>query len=112
MKLMFWKASKPRVMTRAINQHLISEFALGPELLANLSVLEKNGKFSNRKVRMVRVYDPELVSTDGASELKYDDLKGTENERAIRFEGHVEKDGSLYFRDRRPKAGTPGADSR
>ena len=98
------------MVTQAINRRLISEFRLGPELLAKLRMLEKNGKFSNRKVRMVRVFDPELVSTGEASRLRYDDLTGTGNETALRFEGRFEKDGSLYMADRRPKEGSPGAD--
>ena len=103
MSLMFWKASKSRVTTPAINKYLISEFRIGPGLLAKLRVLEKNGKFSNRRVRMVRVFDPEQVSTGEASKLKYDDLKSTGNEQALRFEGRFEQDGSLYLADRRPK---------
>ena len=112
MKFMFWKASKPLVVTKVVNRYLISEFGLGSELLAKLWMLEKNGKFSNRKVRMVRVFDPELVSTGEASTLKYDDLKETGNENALRFEGRFERDGSLFMSDRRPKVGSPGADSR
>ena len=110
MKMMFWKASKPRGVSQAINRHLASEFGLGSELLAKLWMLEKDGKFSNRSVRMIRVYDPALVSTGEASSLKFDDLKGNGNEKALRFEGRFEKDGTLYLTDRRPKAGTPGAD--
>ena len=112
MNVMFWKASKPRVVTQAINRHLTSQFGLGSELLAKFWMLEKNGKFSNRKVKMVRVFDPELVSTGEASTLKYDDLNGTGNDKALRFEGRFEKDGTLYLTDRRPKAGSPGANSR
>ena len=75
MNLMFWKSPKPRVVTQAINRHLNSEFGMGSELLAKLRMLEKNGKFSDRKVRMVRVFDPELVSASAGSKLKFD-LKG------------------------------------
>ena len=112
MKVMFWKASKPRVVTQAINRHLTSQFGLGSELLAKFWMLEKNGKFANRRVRMVRVFDPELVSTGEASTLKYDDLKGTGNEKALRFEGRFERDGTLFLSDRRPEAVSPRADSR
>ena len=112
MKLMFWKASKPRVVTQAINRHLTSEFGLGSELLAKLCMLEKNGKFANRRVRMVRVFDPELVSTGETSKLKFEDLKGNGNEKALRFEGRFEKDGTLFLSDRRPEAVSSGADSR
>ena len=111
MNLMFWKNSKPRVVTQTINRRLSSEFRVGPELLAKLLFLEKNGKFSNRSVRMVRVYDPEQISTGEASKLKYDDLGATANEKALRFDGRFEKDGSLYLRDRRPRAGSPAAAS-
>ncbi len=112
MKMMFKKDSKPQGVSPAINRHLTSQFGLGSELLAKLWVLEKNGKFSDRKVKMVRVFDPELVSTGEASTLKYDDLNGTGNDKALRFEGRFEKDGTLYLTDRRPKAGSPGANSR
>ena len=112
MNFMFWKASKPQAVTPAISQFLTSEFGLGPELLATLSMSEKNGKYSNRRVRMVKVFDPRLVSTGEASRLQYDDLKAPGNEKALRFEGRIEMDGGLYMVDRRPKAGSPGADSR
>ena len=110
MNLMFWKASKPRRVTHAINRHLVSEFGLGSELLAKLSMLEKNGKVSNRSVKMVRVFDPAFLSTGAAANLKFDDLKGTGSEKALRFEGHIESDGSLFMLDRRPRAGSPAAD--
>ena len=112
MNLMFWKGSKPQVVTQAISQFLTSEFRLGPELLATLWMSEKNGKYSNRKVRMVRVFDPKLVFAGEASSLQYDDLKTPGNEKALQFEGRFEMDGALYLVDRRPKAGSPGADSR
>ena len=111
MNLMFWKASKPRVVTQAINRHLNSEFGMGSELLSKLRMLEKNGKFSDRKVRMVRVFDPELVSASAGSKLKFEDLKGTANEGALRFEGRFEKDGSLFMSDRRPRVASAAADA-
>ena len=109
MNLMFWKDSSPQIATQAIKRYLTSEFRLEPELMAGLRVLEKNGKFSNRRVRLVRVFDPELVSAGDAAKLKYDDLRVTGNERALRFEGQFEKDGSLFLTDRRPKAASPSA---
>ena len=109
MNLMFWKAAKPRGVTQAINKYLTSEFGLGPDLLAKYSMLQKNGRFSNRSVKMVRVFDPELVSTGKASNLRFEDLKGTPDEGALRFEGRFEKDGSLFMSDRRPKAATSRA---
>ncbi|CAI8055384.1 hypothetical protein GBAR_LOCUS30246 [Geodia barretti] len=100
------------MVTQAINRYLSHEFRVGPELMAKLWMLEKAGQFSNRKVTMVRVFDPELVSTALGARLKYDDLKGNGNEKALRFEGHFEKDGALYLADRRPAAGPQAAASR
>ncbi len=105
MGLMFWQAPRPRAVTPTITRYLVTEFGVGPELLSKLRVLEKNGKFSNRKVRMVRVFDPELVAAGVGSTVKYDDLGVSGNGNALRFEGRFEKDGSLYLGDRRPKAG-------
>ena len=112
MKLMFWKASKPVLVTKAINSHLTSEFGLGSELLAKLRMLEKNGRFASRRVRMVRVFDPELVSTGEASELKYNDFNGNGNKEALRFEGRFEQNGTLFMSDRRPKATIPSVGTR
>ncbi len=65
MNLLFWKASKPLMVTKAITSYLTSEFGLGSELLAKLRMLEKNGKFSNRRVRMCccpAITSPQLKS--------------------------------------------------
>ncbi len=108
MSLMFWKAQKPQMVTQAINRYLSHEFRVEPELMSKLWMLEKAGQFSNRKVTMVRVFDPEFVSTGEAAKLKYDDLRVTGNMKALRFEGHFEKDGALYLADRRPAKGSAG----
>ena len=112
MNLMFWKASKPKRVTQAVNRYLISEYGLGPELLAKYSMLEKSGKFSNRSVKMVRVFDPELLSTGETSDQRFDDLKGTPNEGALRFEGRFEKDGTIFLSDRRKREVSSVADTR
>ncbi len=103
MSLMFWKASKPRAVSQTVKGYLTSEFRVGPELLSRLLMLEKNGRFSTRKVKMVRVYDPGSVSVGDTANLKFDDLSGTGNAKALQFEGHIEMDGGLYFSDRRAR---------
>ena len=103
MSLMFWKAPKPHAVSQAVKRYLTSEFRVGPELLSGLLMLEKNGRFSTRKVKMVRVYDPASVSVGNTTTLKYDDLTGTGNAKALQFEGHIEVDGALYFSDRRAR---------
>ena len=103
MSLMFWKASKPHVVSHTVNRYLVSQYHVGPELMSKLWMLEKNGRFSTRKVKLVRVYDPAFVSAVDTAKLKYDDLSGGGNEKALQFEGHIETDGALYFSDRRPR---------
>ena len=103
MSLMFWKASKPRAVSQAVKRYLTSEYHVGPDLLSRLLMLEKNGKFSTRKVKMVRVYDPGSVSVGDTAKLKFDDLSGTGNAKALQFEGRIEMDGGLYFSDRRAR---------
>ena len=103
MSLMFWKTPKPQVVTQAVNRYLVSQHHVGPETVSKLWMLQKNGRFSTRKVRMVRVFDPAFISAGDTSKLKYDDLTGAVNEKALQFEGHIEMDGALYFSDRRPK---------
>lgn len=103
MNLLFWTGSKSRGLTEAIRTNLISEFHVGPESLAKLSALETNGKFAGRKVRLIRVFDPALVSNRIASSLKYQDLQEAGDRESLRFEGHIEMNGPVYLADRRPK---------
>ena len=104
MSLMFWKAPKPHVVSQAVKRYLTSEYRVGPESMAKLWMLEKNGRFSTRKVKLVRVYDPAFVSAGDTARLRFDDLSGTGNSKALQFEGHIEMDGALYLSDRRPRA--------
>ena len=102
MSLMFWKAPKPKAVTQAVNRYLVSQYHVGPESMAKLWMLEKNGTFSTRKVKLVRVYDPAFLAADDTAKLRYDDLSGVGNKKALQFEGHIEMDGALFFSDRRP----------
>ena len=65
--------------------------------MAKLWMLEKNGRFSTRKVKLVRVYDPAFVSAGDTARLRFDDLGGTGNAKALQFEGHIEMDGRSTF---------------
>ena len=93
-----------RKLTQAVRTNLMSGFNLGPESLAKLCALETNGRFAGRKVRLVRVFDPSLISSGVASKLKYQDLEKAGDRGALRFEGHAELNGPIYLADRRPKA--------
>ncbi|MDA1271981.1 MAG: hypothetical protein O3A93_12110 [Chloroflexi bacterium] len=103
MNLLFWTGSKSQELTQAVRANLESEFKVGPESLAKLSSLEKNGKFAGRKVRFIRIFDPALISNSDGSKLKYQDFQETEDREALRFEGHIELNGPIYLADRRPK---------
>ncbi len=102
--MLFWKGTKPWHRTEAVHRNLVPKFNLGPESLANLRMLEKKGRYSGRKVRLIMVFDPTLVSYPEVSNLKYHDSQETGDRKALRFEGHNEMNGSIYMADRRPAA--------
>ena len=102
MKLLFWTSSKPRQLTDAVRNSLVSQFHLGPESLDKLRLLGKNGKYAGRSVHLIRVFDPALVANGGAVPLKYQDLQEAADRGSLRFEGHIEKDGPVHLIDRRP----------
>ncbi len=65
--------------------------------------LESPGRVATRPVRLIRVFDPQLISHQAVAEIKFHDLQ-LENSgyrRALLFEGHIEKDGNVFLADRR-----------
>lgn len=102
MNLLFWTGSKSQELPQAVRKFLISEFHLVTESLTKLCVLGKNGKSAGRRVRLIRVFDPALLSGIQVSKLKYHNLQEPKYRNALIFEGHIETHGTVQLTDRRP----------
>jgi hypothetical protein len=103
MKLKLWESSRSQSLPESVRKTLSTQFHLMPDDIDQLRLLEKRGRFAERPVRFIRVFNPALMENSGAATLKYDDLLNTYVRRnALFFEGHIEKDGHVYLVDRRP----------
>ena len=81
--------------------NLFAEFHMGTASLAKLCFLEKHGKIGGQRVRLIRVFDPALISSGDVSKLKYQDLEEIGDRTALLFEGHIEKNGPVRLVDLR-----------
>ena len=96
----FWRGrSGPKSLALDLRGSVMSVSDLGPEELDHLLIMRSGGTYAGRPVTRVRVYDPSLVTGDEGDVRTYRHLDA--QHQAICFEGHVEKDGSIYMHDRR-----------
>jgi len=103
MKLKLWESSRLQSLPEPVRKTLSTQFCLTPEDINQLRLLEKRGRFAERPVRFIRIFNPVLMENSGVATLKYDDLLNTYARRnALLFEGHIEKNGHVYLADRRP----------
>ncbi|HZA25885.1 MAG TPA: hypothetical protein VFA32_25365 [Dehalococcoidia bacterium] len=103
MKLKLWESSRSQSLPEPVRKTLSTQFRLMPEDIDQLRLLEKRGRFAERPVRFIRIFDPALMENNSAATLQYDDLLNTYARRnALLFEGHIEKNGHVYLVDRRP----------
>lgn len=104
MNLSFWKGSKTYGLTQVVRRNLFTQFHLELDSSEKLRALETDGKYGGRRVRLMRIFDPALLSNSEASNLEYRDLEESVDRVALQFEGHIEKNGQVRLADRRPEA--------
>ena len=100
-KLKFWgkvKAEGPGELPTEVQSHLIAKYGLDAEYVGTLLCLTKDGWHLNKRVTLMRIFDPARVRFGGPSLRTYDSLINYRT--AIVFEGHVRLD-DMYLADRR-----------
>ena len=110
MEWKFWNASGPKKIPEKVGETLISRFHLKPSDISTLRLLERPGQLAaltgaiaeDRRVRFIRIFDPSRIGANCRANLNYDNLKTPDGRKALMFEGHIEKDGTVHLADRRP----------
>lgn len=102
---MFWRRSSRRLVPVEVGEVLVSRFHLGPQDIGRMLCLGKNTRFGGRPVRAIRLYDLALIPNGGRASRSYEGL--ARQRKAVLFEGHIEKDGSVVLVDRRPLRASP-----
>jgi hypothetical protein len=61
--------------------------------MGGMRLVSRRGQYSNRKVELIRIFDPALVEGGEAAHPSYEDLLQIYGHRkALLFEGRIEKD--------------------
>lgn len=105
-----WQRRRPGRLPDKVREALQSQYGLDTQSTEGLLCVERPGKFSGRRVRNIRIFDPALVGDGGKSVRTYNDL--LVHRRALLFEGHIERDGSVRLSDRRAPKSTKRVQSK
>ena len=97
----FWSKTAPRLLPLAVKKAAVSQFHIDEAAADKLRCVGKSGEFAGRRVRHIRLYDPESVSNNAGNSVGYAELDTRADRKALKFEGHIEKDGTVYLSDRR-----------
>lgn len=94
MRLQFWQTSAaPQKLSDQVQRALTAQFRVKPDSMDDLRQLSKGGRFSSRKVHLIRIFDPSLIEGTTETPVRYNDLMDQKGHRkALLFEGHIEKE--------------------
>lgn len=97
MNLLFWKKCSQGGLSPSLRMTLRREYKLDDPALDRLCSISRGGRYANRSVRLVRIFDSTLVRKGKIR--RYDDIMA--HRQALMFEGHIERDGNAYLLDKR-----------
>ena len=105
MQWMFWQKPVARELSDQVKKHLIAEFDVDQAMVDKMRFWGKKGRYSDRPVKYLRIYDPILIKESGSGPLSYDALaQKSENGGALLFEGRIEANQQFYITDYRTPA--------
>ena len=96
--------TRPQELPLIIKNTLMSQFSIESPSVDKMRFLGQPGRVGDKQVRLIRIFDPALISGRAAAKAKYHDfqLQSSGDRKALVFEGHIEGDGKVVLSDRRP----------
>jgi hypothetical protein len=90
--LLFWQRPMGQELAGRVKKRLIAEYALDPAAVDKMRFSGKKGRYSNRQVQYIRIYDPALIQGGPASAPGYDALaEKAGGSGPLLFEGRIER---------------------
>ena len=94
------------VLVLLIKKRLIAQFSLDSQMVDKMRFSGKKGRYSDRPVKYIRIFDPGLVQDGESATPSYDALAPQipGHRKALLFEGHMEKideNERVFLTDRR-----------
>ena len=105
MRWLLWQKPVGQELAGRVKKSLIAEFAMDPGMVDKMRFSGKRGRYSNRPVKLIRIYDPVLSQDSASAAPSYDalDMKGSRR-TALLFEGRIETlndEVQVFLTDRR-----------
>ena len=105
MQWLLWQKPVAQKLSDQLKKRLIAEFSLDSQMLDKMRFSGKKGRYSDRPVKYIRIFDPVLVQDGESATSSYDALVQIPAQRkALLFEGHMEKiddNERVFLTDRR-----------
>jgi hypothetical protein len=103
MQWLLWQKPVAQKLSDQLKKHLIAQFSVDSQMVDKMRFSGKKGRYSDRPVKYIRIFDPGLIEEDGKSATpSYDALvRIPGNRKALLFDGRIETNERVYLTDRR-----------
>ena len=102
---LLWRKPVAQELSAQVKERLIAQFALDPTMVDKMRYSGKKGRYSDRPVKYIRIYDPFLIKNSELATPSYDGLvQISDNRSALLFDGRIEANERLYLTDQRTPA--------
>jgi hypothetical protein len=87
-----WQKPVARELSNQVKKSVMTQFHLDSQTVDKMRFSGKKGRYSNRPVNYLRIFDPVLIKKGESVTPGYNDFELADSGRtALLFEGHVEK---------------------
>jgi hypothetical protein len=102
---LLWQKPVAQELSGQVKKRLIAQFALDPPMVDKMRFSGKKGRYSDRPVKYIRIYDPGLIKDRESATPSYDGLvQISDNRGALLFDGRIEANERIYLIDQRTPA--------
>jgi hypothetical protein len=102
---LLWQKPVAQELSDQVKERLIAKFALDSRMVDKMRFSGKKGRYSDRPVKYIRIYDPGLIKESESAAPSYDGLvQISDNRAALLFDGRIESNERVYLTDQRTPA--------
>jgi hypothetical protein len=102
MQWLLWQKPVAQKLPDQLKKRLIAEFSLDSQMVDKMRFSGKKGRYSDRPVKYIRIFDPSLIEDGRSAAPSYDALvRIPGHRRALLFDGRIETNERVSLIDRR-----------
>ena len=97
----FWQQPVSQELPLPVKTNAMSQFDLASQSVDLMRYSEQPGRFGDKKVRRIRIFDPATFSSGPTAIARYHQFQLACDRKALLFEGLIDIDGQVVLFDRR-----------